>query len=142
MLDFGKIIIYTSNLRIIRAPVRKPETLRHHTLPPVDLEGYPKAKERGSRRMAKALTQDGEEKKEEKRISDTESKVMIPGQIFLSGAVEFYHPVFCFLPHSLSARPPPSLFLCICLQPPFLFFIFPSEGITAGWPVQPYYCNL
>ncbi|XP_036975619.1 glutaredoxin domain-containing cysteine-rich protein 2 [Acanthopagrus latus] len=74
VLDFGKIIIYTSNLRIIRAPVRKPETLRHHTLPPVDLEGYPKAKERGSRRRAKALTQDGEEKKEEKRISDTESK--------------------------------------------------------------------
>ncbi|XP_051258219.1 glutaredoxin domain-containing cysteine-rich protein 2 isoform X1 [Dicentrarchus labrax] len=82
VLDFGKIIIYTSNLRIIRAPPRKPEVLRHHTVPPVDLEEYPKAKERGSRRRAKALcTQDGEEKekekekeKEEKQISGTETK--------------------------------------------------------------------
>uniref|UniRef100_A0A8D0AU23 Glutaredoxin and cysteine rich domain containing 2 n=1 Tax=Sander lucioperca TaxID=283035 RepID=A0A8D0AU23_SANLU len=47
VLDFGKIIIYTSNLRIIRAPPRKPEALRHHTVPPVDLDGYPKARERG-----------------------------------------------------------------------------------------------
>uniref|UniRef100_A0AAV2J9X8 Uncharacterized protein n=1 Tax=Knipowitschia caucasica TaxID=637954 RepID=A0AAV2J9X8_KNICA len=30
VLDFGKIIIYTSNLRIIRAPPRKPEAEQHH----------------------------------------------------------------------------------------------------------------
>lgn len=89
VLDFGKIIIYTSNLRIIRAPPRKPEALRHHTVPPVDLDGYPKARERGSRRRAETLcTQDGEEK-EEKHISDTETKVMILGQIILSSMVRF-----------------------------------------------------
>uniref|UniRef100_A0A3B5ARU3 Glutaredoxin and cysteine rich domain containing 2 n=1 Tax=Stegastes partitus TaxID=144197 RepID=A0A3B5ARU3_9TELE len=48
VLDFGKIIIYTSNLRIIRAPQKKPESLRHHTVPPVDLEGYSKARDRGT----------------------------------------------------------------------------------------------
>ncbi|KAF3841078.1 hypothetical protein F7725_006940 [Dissostichus mawsoni] len=74
MLDFGKIIIYTSNLRIIRAPPRKPEVSRHHTGPPLDLEGYPKARERGSRRRAKALCAAGGEEKEEKPISDTETK--------------------------------------------------------------------
>lgn len=105
VLDFGKIIIYTSNLRIIRAPQKKPEVLRQHTLPPVDLEGYPKARERGSRRRAKALcTQDGEEK-EEKQISDTETKVMI--QIFLSGVVWFLSSCFSFLVLSLSACPSP-----------------------------------
>uniref|UniRef100_A0A8C5HA78 Glutaredoxin domain-containing cysteine-rich protein 2 n=2 Tax=Gouania willdenowi TaxID=441366 RepID=A0A8C5HA78_GOUWI len=62
VLDFGKIIIYTSNLRIIRAPPKKPEILRHQAVPPVELEGYPKARERGSRRKAKTLyTQEGEE---------------------------------------------------------------------------------
>uniref|UniRef100_A0A3B4GB10 Glutaredoxin and cysteine rich domain containing 2 n=1 Tax=Pundamilia nyererei TaxID=303518 RepID=A0A3B4GB10_9CICH len=50
VLDFGKIIIYTSNLRIIKAPQKKPEMFRQHTVPLIDLEGYPKAKERGSRR--------------------------------------------------------------------------------------------
>uniref|UniRef100_A0A672FSI4 Glutaredoxin and cysteine rich domain containing 2 n=1 Tax=Salarias fasciatus TaxID=181472 RepID=A0A672FSI4_SALFA len=60
VLDFGKIIIYTSNLRIIRAPPRKPETLRHHTAPPADQEGHPKARERGSRRRARALQADEE----------------------------------------------------------------------------------
>ncbi|KAK1883105.1 glutaredoxin domain-containing cysteine-rich protein 2 [Trematomus bernacchii] len=74
VLDFGKIIIYTSNLRIIRAPPRKPEVSRHHTGPPLDLEGYPKARERGSRRRAKALCAAGGEEKEEKPISDTETK--------------------------------------------------------------------
>ncbi|XP_040007213.1 glutaredoxin domain-containing cysteine-rich protein 2 [Xiphias gladius] len=74
VLDFGKIIIYTSNLRIIRAPPRRPEALQHQTVPHVDFEGYPKTKERGSRRRAKApCTQDGEEN-EGKQISDTEMK--------------------------------------------------------------------
>ncbi|KAM9846517.1 glutaredoxin domain-containing cysteine-rich protein 2 [Aulostomus maculatus] len=69
VLDFGKIIIYTSNLRIIRA--KKPEAFRHHTVPPADLEGYSKARERTSRRRVKALcTQEGEEKP----MSDTETK--------------------------------------------------------------------
>ncbi|KAK2882127.1 glutaredoxin domain-containing cysteine-rich protein 2 [Channa argus] len=71
VLDFGKIIIYTSNLRIIRAPPRKPEALRHHTVSLVDLEGYPRARERGGRRKAKTpSTQD----EEEKQISDTETQ--------------------------------------------------------------------
>ncbi|XP_030009892.1 glutaredoxin domain-containing cysteine-rich protein 2 [Sphaeramia orbicularis] len=74
VLDFGKIIIYTSNLRIIRAPPRKPDTLRHHTVAAVDMEGYPKAKERGSRRRAKALCVLEGEEKEGKKISDTQSK--------------------------------------------------------------------
>ncbi|XP_058484090.1 glutaredoxin domain-containing cysteine-rich protein 2 isoform X3 [Solea solea] len=46
VLDFGKIIIYTSNLRIIRAPPKNPEVSRHHAAPHVDLEAKPKAKER------------------------------------------------------------------------------------------------
>lgn len=75
VLDFGKIIIYTSNLRIIRTPLRKPEALRHRTMSPVDLEGCPKARERGSRRRTKA--KDGEEK----QSGDTETKVMILGEI-------------------------------------------------------------
>ncbi|KAM4620203.1 glutaredoxin domain-containing cysteine-rich protein 2 [Polymixia lowei] len=75
VLDFGKIIIYTSNLRIIRAPPRRPEPLRHHAAPPVALEGYPQAKERGTRRRAKAPSaQEGEKEEEEKPISDTEDK--------------------------------------------------------------------
>nr|XP_020455492.1 glutaredoxin domain-containing cysteine-rich protein 2 [Monopterus albus] len=74
LLDFGKIIIYTSNLRIIRAPQKEPEVLQHHTVPYMDLEGYPKARETGSRRMAKVSCAQDEEEKEEKQISDTETK--------------------------------------------------------------------
>ncbi|KAG7220077.1 hypothetical protein INR49_008971 [Caranx melampygus] len=48
VLDFGKIIIYTSNLRIIRAPLRKPEALRHHSDSHVDLDRFTKSKERGA----------------------------------------------------------------------------------------------
>lgn len=106
-MDFGKIIIYTSNLRIIRAPPRKPEALRHHTVPPADLEGYTKARERGSRRRAKALcTQEGEEK-EEKQISDTETKVMVLVQIILSGVVEILLPHLYFLVLSIPPCPSP-----------------------------------
>ncbi|XP_077403062.1 glutaredoxin domain-containing cysteine-rich protein 2 [Vanacampus margaritifer] len=54
-LDFGKIIIYTSNLRIVRSPARKADALRHVAAPPASPEGYPQARERGSRRRAKAL---------------------------------------------------------------------------------------
>lgn len=126
MLDFGKIIIYTSNLRIIRAPPRKPEVVRHLTVPPVDLEGYPKAKERGSRRRAKALCiQDGEEK-EEKQISDTENKVMILGQIILSGVVGFLSPCFCFfsLTMSFSVLITPSLSLSVHMSPAILSSLY------------------
>ncbi|KAM8900081.1 glutaredoxin domain-containing cysteine-rich protein 2 isoform 2-T3 [Spinachia spinachia] len=73
VLDFGKIIIYTSNLRIVRAPPRTAEALRH-TLPPVDMGGYPRARERGSRRRAKApLTLEAEEK-EGKQICNIEAE--------------------------------------------------------------------
>ncbi|AWO99955.1 putative glutaredoxin domain-containing cysteine-rich protein 2 [Scophthalmus maximus] len=75
VLDFGKIIIYTSNLRIVRAPPRNPEALRHQTVPRVDFEGPPKARERPSRRRAKApSTRDGEER-EERQTSHTETEV-------------------------------------------------------------------
>lgn len=77
VLDFGKIIIYTSNLRIIRAPQRKSEaSLRHHTAPPVGPEDYhqPQARERGSRRKAKALC--GKEGEGVKPMAKTEDKVM------------------------------------------------------------------
>ncbi|XP_057677277.1 glutaredoxin domain-containing cysteine-rich protein 2 isoform X2 [Corythoichthys intestinalis] len=63
VLDFGKIIIYTSKLRIVRAPARKSEALCYGAAPPVDAEGHPQARERGSRRRAKAVaTQEGERK--------------------------------------------------------------------------------
>lgn len=74
VLDFGKIIIYTSNLRIIRAPPRKPETVRQHGVPAVALDGQPKAKERGSRRRARVACAPAAEEKEGKQISDTEGK--------------------------------------------------------------------
>ncbi|XP_022052174.1 glutaredoxin domain-containing cysteine-rich protein 2 [Acanthochromis polyacanthus] len=74
VLDFGKIIIYTSNLRIIRAPPKKPESLRHHTVPPVDLDGYPKARDRGSRRRARSLSAQEGEEMVEKQISDADTK--------------------------------------------------------------------
>uniref|UniRef100_A0A3B4B6L2 Uncharacterized protein n=1 Tax=Periophthalmus magnuspinnatus TaxID=409849 RepID=A0A3B4B6L2_9GOBI len=67
MLDFGKIIIYTSNLRIIRAPPRKPEPERPHGAPAGEKDGHPKAKERGSgsrRRRAASSAQPSQEKEE------------------------------------------------------------------------------
>lgn len=54
VLDFGKIIIYTSNLRIIKAPARTPEMPRHRPVSPADLQGSPKAKEPGSRRRSQS----------------------------------------------------------------------------------------
>ncbi|XP_029925031.1 glutaredoxin domain-containing cysteine-rich protein 2 [Myripristis murdjan] len=72
VLDFGKIIIYTSNLRIIRAPPRKPDASRHHAAPAVVLEGHPQARERGSRRKAKAIC--AQEEEVENQPSDTEDK--------------------------------------------------------------------
>ncbi|KAM4726474.1 glutaredoxin domain-containing cysteine-rich protein 2 [Anableps anableps] len=74
VLDFGKIIIYTSNLRIIRAPPKKPEMMRQHTVPPLNLEGCPKARDRESRRRTKALQAQEEVEKEEKGISDKDTK--------------------------------------------------------------------
>lgn len=139
VLDFGKIIIYTSNLRIIRAPQRKPEALRHHAVPHVDLEGYPKARERGSRRRAKATcAQDGEER-EEKQLSNTEAKVMVLSQIILSGVVEFLSPPFSV---SFSSFALSSLSFSTCLQPSFLHIVFASNSLTAGSLVQLYSCNL
>uniref|UniRef100_A0A8C6WMK8 Glutaredoxin and cysteine rich domain containing 2 n=1 Tax=Neogobius melanostomus TaxID=47308 RepID=A0A8C6WMK8_9GOBI len=74
VLDFGKIIIYTSNLRIIRAhpppppppppPPKKPETQQHQRVPAVEKEGHPKAKERGSRRRRATSSQPSEERAE------------------------------------------------------------------------------
>lgn len=118
MLDFGKIIIYTSNLRIIRAPPRKPEELRHRSPSPADREGFPRARERGSRRRARA--RDGEEK----RSSDAETKVMILGQIIPSGVLEgfffFSSPAVTFL----LLRPQPAF-----LSPPFVV-LFPLSRMA------------
>lgn len=92
-MDFGKIIIYTSNLRIIRAPPKRPEMLRQHSLPSVDMEGYPKARERTSKRKTKALpSQEGVEK-EEKKIGDTETEVMIRAVIILLVRSGFMNPI-------------------------------------------------
>ncbi|KAM8835109.1 glutaredoxin domain-containing cysteine-rich protein 2 [Synchiropus picturatus] len=74
VLDFGKIIIYTSNLRIIRAPQKKPESQRQHPIPPASLEGFPKARERSSRRRTKALYAQHADSREEKQTRDTENK--------------------------------------------------------------------
>ncbi|XP_019952674.1 glutaredoxin domain-containing cysteine-rich protein 2 isoform X1 [Paralichthys olivaceus] len=74
VLDFGKIIIYTSNLRIIRAPPRTPDALRQQIEPCVDMEGNPKARERASRRRAKAPRGGDGEEMEERQISHTETK--------------------------------------------------------------------
>ncbi|XP_056141512.1 glutaredoxin domain-containing cysteine-rich protein 2 [Lampris incognitus] len=61
VLDFGKIIIYTSNLRIIRASPRKAEVLRHNVMPSVGLEDYPQIKGRGSGKRTKtSCVRDGQ----------------------------------------------------------------------------------
>lgn len=79
VLDFGKIIIYTSNLRIIRAPPRNPEEPRHHADAHVDLEEYPKAKERTSRRRTKSPSSRVREDKDkgERQRSEMKTKVMV-----------------------------------------------------------------
>uniref|UniRef100_A0A673WU76 PLAC8 like 1 n=2 Tax=Salmo trutta TaxID=8032 RepID=A0A673WU76_SALTR len=60
VLDFGKIIIYTSNLRIIRAPRREEGTGRHpQTLGGMD--EYSQGRNRGGKRRPKALCAHGEE---------------------------------------------------------------------------------
>ncbi|XP_061596774.1 glutaredoxin domain-containing cysteine-rich protein 2 [Cololabis saira] len=74
VLDFGKIIIYTSNLRIIRAPPKKHEALRYRSVPPLDVEGYPKARERGSRRRPKPPHAQEEVEMEASPISDAHTK--------------------------------------------------------------------
>lgn len=133
VLDFGKIIIYTSNLRIIRAPQRKTEALRCHTVPHVDLEKYPKARERGSRRRAEAPSIQNTEETEEEQITDTETKVMVLSQIIISGVIGFLSPCFCltssfsFYSHMSSA---------------ILHFIFTFKIIVARSPMQPCYSNL
>lgn len=130
VLDFGKIIIYTSNLRIIKAPQKKPEMFRQHTVPLIDLEGYPKAKERGSRRRAKAVF--------------TQEEV--------GGVVRFYHPisVSCFshsrhvlLPIPLSLHVSSAIFssLYLCFQENNcrIFFCF---CLTPKSPLFPCKCKL
>lgn len=127
VLDFGKIIIYTSNLRIIRAPQRTPEASRH-TLPPVDMEGYPKARERGSRRRAKALLTLDVEEKEGKQISHIETKVMVLGLIILSGVVGSSSRC------SVSRCTHVPLSPCLCTSHPFFTL---SVIATARFSVQP-----
>ncbi|KAM9729744.1 glutaredoxin domain-containing cysteine-rich protein 2 isoform 2-T3 [Menidia menidia] len=74
VLDFGKIIIYTSNLRIIRAPPKKSEVMPHPSVAPADSEEYPKARDRGSRRRTKALPSPEGPEREGKKISHTDTE--------------------------------------------------------------------
>lgn len=96
MLDFGKIIIYTSNLRIIKAPASTPEAPRHRPAPPANLQGSPKAKERGSRRRSRS--KDGGEK----QLSDMEKEVMTLVLVCLRGAVETLPRSYHVCPSSLA----------------------------------------
>lgn len=80
VLDFGKIIICTSNLRIIRASARTSEGPRRRPVSPTDLWGSTEAKERGSGR--KSRSKDGGES----QLGDTEVMTLV---VFSStGAVE------------------------------------------------------
>lgn len=81
MLDFGKIIIYTSNLRVIRAPPPRPQTTppRHQTPslkpqapPPPSTFSQPRPRERKGRKGG--VARDGEER----RSCHTESEVKGP----------------------------------------------------------------
>ncbi|XP_061658882.1 glutaredoxin domain-containing cysteine-rich protein 2 isoform X2 [Syngnathoides biaculeatus] len=54
VLDFGRIIIYTSNLRIVRAPARKTDVSRLGAAHAVTAEEHRRARERDNRRRAKA----------------------------------------------------------------------------------------
>lgn len=112
VLDFGKIIIYTSNLRIIKATARTPEVPRHRPVSPADLQGSPKAKETGSRRRSRS--KDGGER----QLGDMEKEVMSLVLVSPTGAVE-----------------------TLCLQL-VLIFVLTHKEITAGWRVRPYCCNL
>ncbi|XP_014826817.1 PREDICTED: glutaredoxin domain-containing cysteine-rich protein 2 isoform X1 [Poecilia mexicana] len=102
VLDFGKIIIYTSNLRIIRAPQRKPEMTRQHSVPPLDLEGCPKARDKESRKRAKALKAQEDVEKEENGIENKDTKVMMHGQVILNSVVRFLSPHFLVILFSVS----------------------------------------
>lgn len=84
VLDFGKIIIYTSNLRIIRAPLKKPEMRRQLSVLPLELEECPKVRDGESRRRPKALQAQEDMEKNEKGISNRDTKVMTKRQIILS----------------------------------------------------------
>lgn len=102
VLDFGKLIIYTSNLRIVRAPAKKADALRHGSAPPAFPEGYLQARERGSRRRAKALgMQEGERK------PTTHTQVIILDQSILARSIYYlrlYFLLFSFIHihHSVS----------------------------------------
>lgn len=82
-LDFGKIIIYTSNLRIIKAPTRTCEGPRCRPVSPADLCDSTEAKEMESRRRSRS--KDGGES----QLGDME-KVMTIVLVSPIGAVETY----------------------------------------------------
>ncbi|XP_067085379.1 glutaredoxin domain-containing cysteine-rich protein 2 [Osmerus mordax] len=70
VLDFGKIIIYTSNLRIIRAPQRKAEPVRA-LAPPGGLEEHsPRSREKGGRRRLIAVCAQEEKLNPEPHVQD------------------------------------------------------------------------
>lgn len=114
VLDFGKIIIYTSNLHIIKAPARTPEMPRHRPVSPADLQGSPKAKDTGRRSRRRSRSKDGGER----LLGDMEEEVMSLLLVSPTGAVER-----------------------LCLQL-VLIFILTHREITAGWRVRPYCSNL
>ncbi|KAJ8348090.1 hypothetical protein SKAU_G00266790 [Synaphobranchus kaupii] len=61
VLDFGKIIIYTSNLRIIRSPPRKGEVVKGSLQGREGAEEYIQRQEGGSRSRRRALCAHGDE---------------------------------------------------------------------------------
>lgn len=81
MLDFGKIIIYTSNLRIIRASARTSKGPRHCPVSPTDLWVSTEAKETGSGR--KSRSKDGGKSQH----GDTEVMTLVFSS---TGAVEMH----------------------------------------------------
>lgn len=63
--------------------------MRQHSIPPVELEGCPKARDRESRERAKALKAQENVEKEENGIENEDTKVMMHGQVILSSVVRF-----------------------------------------------------
>ncbi|XP_029527663.1 glutaredoxin domain-containing cysteine-rich protein 2 isoform X1 [Oncorhynchus nerka] len=84
VLDFGKIIIYTSNLRIIRAPRREEGTGRHPQTPG-GVDEYSQGRNRGGKRRPKALCAHGEEQSTHPQGGEEQSTNRQDGQDAVSG---------------------------------------------------------
>ncbi|KAM9497985.1 uncharacterized protein ACWYII_001645 isoform 3-T6 [Salvelinus alpinus] len=79
VLDFGKIIIYTSNLRIIRAPRREEGTGRHPQTPG-GVDENSQGRNRGGKRRPNALCAHGEEQSTHPQDGEEQSTHRQDGQ--------------------------------------------------------------